>query len=309
MKTGRARFAYAGEWPLALAGLAAVALVACSAVALAHLVAPEAVAACRQACSRQPLLTWLLNAAPWLGAGLLGGLLSGGLTFASLRAARRVRDTLRATELLQRRERPLPLKLRRALAGLDMTASVLYVADRQPLAFCAGLLRPRVVVSTGLVATLGLRELRAVLLHERHHLRRRDPLRMLVLQFIGETLFYLPLFEDLRGRCGVAAELAADQAALAEVGLLSLAGALLKLARPAGTFRLAGAVAPFGSTGARIGLLTGRGAELPRLRRSRLLFSVALAGALLLGTATTALALAPGNGTCCGQVPCTVTHH
>ena len=56
-----------------------------------------------------------------------------------------------------------------------------------PLAFCAGLLRPRVFVSEGALARLGARALTAVVAHEGHHAARRDPLRILIARAIGDA--------------------------------------------------------------------------------------------------------------------------
>lgn len=49
-----------------------------------------------------------------------------------------------------------------------------------PLAWCAGLWRPRVFVSSALLHALSKEELEVVLAHEHHHARRRDNLRQLL---------------------------------------------------------------------------------------------------------------------------------
>ena len=54
-----------------------------------------------------------------------------------------------------------------------------------------------------------------MLLHERHHLRRRDPLRYLVLHALSAGLFMLPLALVLQRWAETRMELAADRAALA----------------------------------------------------------------------------------------------
>ncbi len=61
----------------------------------------------------------------------------------------------------------------RPLAGGVQPVSI--VAER--VAFTAGLLRPRVYLGAGLLVDLQPEEVEAVLLHERHHARRYDPLR------------------------------------------------------------------------------------------------------------------------------------
>ena len=90
----------------------------------------------------------------------------------------------------------------------------LLIADPQPRAFCAGLLRPRVYVSTGAVAILDEEALSAVLAHERHHARRLDPLRLATGRVLARALFFLPELADLLERQQALAELSADESAI-----------------------------------------------------------------------------------------------
>jgi Zn-dependent protease with chaperone function len=102
-----------------------------------------------------------------------------------------------------------------------------------PSAFCAGLLRPRVFVTSGMAAGLADDELDAVLVHEAEHARRRDPLRRLAGRAAAEVLFWLPLVGWWSRSRLEHAELAADQAAIRRVGRPSLARALRAAATPA----------------------------------------------------------------------------
>ena len=135
--------------------------------------------------------------------------------------ARRARGGL---DLARRRRAPAD---RGADAGAgaarDRGREVLVIPGAQPLAFCAGLLRPRVYVSTGALERLGEAELAAVVAHEAHHAARRDPLRLLVARAIGDaySLGALPRREQ------ALAELAADAAAVRCRGVAPLASALL----------------------------------------------------------------------------------
>lgn len=90
------------------------------------------------------------------------------------------------------------------------------VPDERPRAFCAGLIRPRVYVSSGAVALLDEPALRAVLAHERHHARRRDPLRLAAGRVIARALFFVPGLGELVRRQEALAELSADESAVAE---------------------------------------------------------------------------------------------
>ncbi len=97
-----------------------------------------------------------------------------------------------------------------------------------PQAFCAGLLRPRVYVSSGALTTLSREELDAVLAHEAHHARLRDPLRVLFARVLGDALSFLPGVRQLGDRYSALAEVAADQTAVRAAGdRASLASALL----------------------------------------------------------------------------------
>jgi Zn-dependent protease with chaperone function len=119
---------------------------------------------------------------------------------------------------------------RRFLAALHLTGpgpgeSVLFAADT-PHAFCTGLLRPRVYLADVTLEALRADELDAVLAHEAHHRRLRDPLRVAVARAVGDGLFFLPAARRLARRYGALAELAADAAAVRAAGAESLASAL-----------------------------------------------------------------------------------
>lgn len=123
---------------------------------------------------------------------------------------------------------------RRFVASLELEGhisidgcEVLVLADARPQAFCAGLVRPRIYVSSGARGLLSDAELSAVAAHERHHRDRRDPLRLLVVRTLAESLFFLPVLRRLSDRYGALAEMAADEAAARERGRGTLASALL----------------------------------------------------------------------------------
>jgi hypothetical protein len=131
---------------------------------------------------------------------------------------------------VRRRLRGLPVLGRREIGGHAVTV----VRDRRPLAFCAGLARPAVYVSDAALARLGEGELRAVIEHEAHHARRRDPLRLLAAQTTADAFGFLPPLRGLARSSVALADLAADAAAVAAVGSRApLAAALLALEEPA----------------------------------------------------------------------------
>jgi Zn-dependent protease with chaperone function len=136
--------------------------------------------------------------------------------------------SLRRQLAVDRRLRTLPVAERRCV-GRHVAA---IVEDPRPVAFCAGLRRPGVFVTTGALARLEPDELLAVVEHEAHHARRRDPLRLLVAQTLADA-FALPALRDLPDRQHATADLAADAAAVAASGTPGpLAKALLRFPEP-----------------------------------------------------------------------------
>ena len=123
---------------------------------------------------------------------------------------------------------------RRFLAGLSAVggaeiagAPVTLIEDGRPHAFCAGYVRPRIYLSSGALERLSRPELGAVVAHERHHMRRRDPLRILLSRVLGEAIFFMPVLRRLAERYRGLSELAADEEAVSQAGPGALASALL----------------------------------------------------------------------------------
>jgi hypothetical protein len=118
-----------------------------------------------------------------------------------------------------------------AAARMDPAEGVLWVAGTSPFALLAGLLRPRLIISEALREQLPPGLLRAVVLHERAHGRRRDVLRLALAAAL--SMLHLPtmrrtLLQDLRLAC----EQAADAEAARVVGdPLCIADAILAVER------------------------------------------------------------------------------
>jgi hypothetical protein len=129
------------------------------------------------------------------------------------------------------RELTADRRLRRSLAAYRprRMGGALLIDDERPRAFCAGLFRPRVYVSSGAVELLDTAALRAVLEHERHHARRHDPLRLACGRIVLRALFFMPRRNELGRRQLALAELSADESAMsaAHDGHAALARAML----------------------------------------------------------------------------------
>jgi hypothetical protein len=158
----------------------------------------------------------VLNGAEWLLLGLAGlGATAGALI---VRACWRQRAAYR--NLLDDLE---------IVGRLEGYPTVKVIADPRPQAFCAGYLRPTVYVSQRAIDLLSESELGAVLAHEHHHRKVRDPLRLACGRILARALFFVPVLRPLWDRYADLAELDADRAAvLANAGdQRPLASALL----------------------------------------------------------------------------------
>ena len=124
----------------------------------------------------------------------------------------------------------LPPSVVTAATGLDLHGRIDVVFDERPFSFCYWFLRPRICLSTALVERLDSDELRAVLYHERYHLRQRDPLRQIVARYFAAGLYVVPVVDELLSFHTLQKEIEADQEAVRASGdVRSLASALYKL--------------------------------------------------------------------------------
>jgi Zn-dependent protease with chaperone function len=151
--------------------------------------------------------------------------------------------------------------------------------DDRPQAFCAGLLRPRVYVSTGALDLLDEQALAAVLAHERHHARNHDPLRLACGRALAAGMLFVPPLRRLVQRQHALSEIGADDAARAEgVERSALAAAMLSFSEAAGA-------GPIGIDPERVDNLLG---ELTAVVLIVLLALLVLAGRVANGSATLA---------------------
>lgn len=129
------------------------------------------------------------------------------------------------------------------------------VAGDAPTAVCSGALRPRVVVSDGLIGRLTEDELDAVLLHEREHVRTFEPLVRAAYEAASEVFFYIPLIRWWSHHRLEDSELRADRVALELLGPQPLASALWTMG--ASTTAIQGAAAFSGAPELRVAQVLG----------------------------------------------------
>jgi len=154
--------------------------------------------------------------------------LAGLLLFALARTLSQVRRVRAFSRSLRRVG--LSPRLRGLLKGSPLSPQqVFFFPSRLSFACTAGLFSPRVLVSTSLVESLTDEELKAVLRHELSHLKRRDPLRSVMIFFFAQFFFLLPGARQLLKGLRRDSELMADSHALLSASSpADLASALVK---------------------------------------------------------------------------------
>jgi BlaR1 peptidase M56 len=217
-------------------------------------------------------------------AALILLLASCGISLGLVALLRQLVATAMLIRRLVARKIALPFSVVLAAKGLDLEGRIDVVNDDRPFSFCYWFLRPRICLSTALVERLEPDELRAVLFHERYHLRQRDPLRQIVARYFAAGLYVVPVVDELLAFHTLQKEIEADEEAVrASGGVRSLASALYKLLPDADDVSL-GLLVPVSSlsiTEARIEqLVAGRPVSLALSP-----LSVALSGGALVAAA------------------------
>ena len=153
-----------------------------------------------------------------------------GFTLAAKEALRLLYSTWRWTTTLSTMRRPTNMRLNRLAQKCGLGQHMVLVQTDQPLVFTHGLLTPKVWLSTGLMRLLNDNEFEAVLRHEDHHRKVRDPLRILAAHCLSRAMFFVPVARDLCETYTITKEIAADAHAAQAMGdALPLAQALRKM--------------------------------------------------------------------------------
>ncbi len=104
-------------------------------------------------------------------------------------------------------------KLDRLLAKTNLQSKVVVISSFKPLAFCFGIVTPKVYISTKMIKILSEQELETVLRHEKYHLENRDTLILLLANIFESLLPFFPLIADIIRQYRIERELLADGAA------------------------------------------------------------------------------------------------
>lgn len=107
---------------------------------------------------------------------------------------------------------------------------LIVVDDRAFIAVTMGIFRPKIIVSSGLLSMFSEREAKAILLHEWHHCRNYDPLKLFLTTVIMDGMGYVPIIRATVNYYKTWSELLADRFAIKQMGsVYDLANVFLRL--------------------------------------------------------------------------------
>lgn len=175
-----------------------------------------------------------------------------------LSAWRQLRRTDAALHRYRTRS-PVDARVRRIALALGLEGHVDIAENDALFACCYGVIRPRVMLSAGIAGALGDDELEAVLRHEAAHLRRHDPLRILLARSLARACALIPLTPLILDAYLCQREIDADRDTVRAMGdAKPLAGALYRMLRSVQAPQLATlAVGALVATDVRIDRLLG----------------------------------------------------
>ena len=123
----------------------------------------------------------------------------------------------------------LPNFLTKILDELDLSNELFLVNDQKVFAYCLGIRKPKIYISTELVKKMTRKELKAILLHEKYHLENKDPLIMLFVTTVQHLFPFFPFISDLIRNYRIDREILADKEAIKLLGAAPLISTLKKL--------------------------------------------------------------------------------
>ncbi len=140
------------------------------------------------------------------------GLLTAILSF-TIKSVRIYLKTSRFIKKYTARRNVISQKLNQIAKQVNLSDKIIEIQTEEPMVFCYGFINPRICISSSVVNSLSSAELTAVLLHEQHHLKVYEPIKLFLIKIISNALFFIPGIKNLTKQYAVFSELAADETA------------------------------------------------------------------------------------------------
>ena len=161
---------------------------------------------------------------------VLSMILLGILVFGLIIFAIQLYKTKKYTKKLLSQQTAVPLKVLKIGKELNIAENIQVVKSSDFLSFSHGLFNPKICLSLDLTKSLKQKELKAVLIHERNHIKNNDPAKILLGQVFTSMFFFIPVLKDIHHNFVISKEIDADRSVVTELGNnKSLKAALTKV--------------------------------------------------------------------------------
>lgn len=108
---------------------------------------------------------------------------------------------------------PTPRNLNELLIKHNILDKVIIYQNSEPEAYCIGLLKPKIYISSQLIKIMDENEFESILIHEMYHMQNRNNLILYILNYFSYILFPFPFIKDLSKHYELQAEIEADKMA------------------------------------------------------------------------------------------------
>lgn len=186
----------------------------------------------KTACQCVQMAQFSMHPLVFISLGLLGVIIMTFVVSSVIKLFRIISQTNRFVKnYLEKAKFGHSSKLKRVMTYLNLNKNkVTEIDESKPVVFCYGLIRSKICISNGLVKLLRNDELEAVLLHEKHHMVSREPLKLFVIKYFRSIFFFVPGIKIFIRKYAIYSELAADEEATNNFNNKSkLARALFKI--------------------------------------------------------------------------------
>ncbi|MEI4768989.1 M56 family metallopeptidase [Psychrobacillus sp. FJAT-51614] len=147
----------------------------------------------------------------------------------------------------QYREKKLTIEMNKKFGSGE--EDIFVISYPIPIAITMGFIRPKIVVSTGLINLLNEEELKAVIAHENFHQENRDPFKIFLLTLCSSTMRYIPILKWFNEKYRIIQEVLADEFAIEKQETsMYLGSALLKILKVGKQERMPFTYASFADT-------------------------------------------------------------
>lgn len=134
--------------------------------------------------------------------------------FFSFIVLKKARELYILSKSLNKNKVKIPKSIKPIIFRMDIKHDVVVFSDQKPIAFCFGFFNAKIYLSTTLIEIVTPGELHTILLHERHHLKKRDNLLLLWVDILESILPFIPILKDLAQNLRIQLEIEADRAAI-----------------------------------------------------------------------------------------------